>query len=290
MALPLQVQCAALLRLRATHPHRLRPQRTIPGPLLLLPASIAALMLLASPLTNWLSAAALFACTLLVYALIHVVRITRGHVPGAPPSARAAALADTLRVAERGPRGGAQDGDHDLYDGTGCYDGGGGGSRSSGPPGDAWFRSLLNSYRRVPAREQAAAAAVQAFELEMHAVDDEAEQWTRDDDGRSAQSTNGIGDGGSGGVDGSVDGGGGGGGGGGGRGGSEPARLLNGLRERGYSGARADEESAGAATHTVAGPPSGGAAAAAGSGGLLLREGEEFVTEVSLDDPNEIIE
>jgi len=145
------VQCAALLRLRATHPHRLRPQRTIPGPLLLLPASIAALMLLASPLTNWLSAAALFACTLLVYALIHVVRITRGHVPGAPPSARAAALADTLRVAERGPRGGAQDGDHDLYDGTGCYDGGGGGSRSSGPPGDAWFRSLLNSYRRVPA-------------------------------------------------------------------------------------------------------------------------------------------
>ena len=94
------MQCASLLRLRRTHPHRLRPRVILPARLLALPVGIAGIILLLSPWRNWLAAAGLLLSTLLIYALIHLVRLALGHSPNAPPSARAAAAADSLRVVE----------------------------------------------------------------------------------------------------------------------------------------------------------------------------------------------
>lgn len=88
-------QCGALLRLRATHPHRLRPTRTAPAPLLACPATIAAAVLLCSPLSHWLVAASLLGGTLAVYAALTSVRR-----PHAAPSSRALAAAERLGVVE----------------------------------------------------------------------------------------------------------------------------------------------------------------------------------------------
>ena len=50
------MQCAAVLRLRSTHPHRVRPRTILPAKLLLVPVGIAVLTLLLSPMGNWLAA------------------------------------------------------------------------------------------------------------------------------------------------------------------------------------------------------------------------------------------
>ena len=46
------VQCATVLRLRRTHPHRLRPSYTLPAPL---PALCALLLLVLTPAHGWLA-------------------------------------------------------------------------------------------------------------------------------------------------------------------------------------------------------------------------------------------
>ena len=90
------VQCATVLRLRRTHPHRLRPNYTLPAPL---PALCALLLLLVlTPARGWLAALSLFLVCLLLYAIIHLVRLAQGHKPAAPPSARATAAVEALPV------------------------------------------------------------------------------------------------------------------------------------------------------------------------------------------------
>ena len=66
------VQCATILRLRRTHPHRLRPSYTLPAPLLALPALCALLLLVLTPARGWLAALSLFLVCLLLYAIIHL--------------------------------------------------------------------------------------------------------------------------------------------------------------------------------------------------------------------------
>ena len=143
-------QCGALLRLRSTHPHRLRPRTTIPAPLLLLPVGVATTSLALSPLRNWLVAGMITLATLLIYALIHLTRLTQGKPLGAPASARAVAAADALRVAEptEEERRENEAREREL-------------AASSSPPGDAWFTNLLSaSYSSVPSRERRIASEV----------------------------------------------------------------------------------------------------------------------------------
>jgi len=92
------VQCATVLRLRRTHPHRLRPSYTLPAPLLALPALCALLLLVLTPARGWLAALSLFLVCLLLYAIIHLVRLAQGHKPAAPPSARATTAVEALPV------------------------------------------------------------------------------------------------------------------------------------------------------------------------------------------------
>ena len=156
------VQCAAVTRLRVTHPHRLRPRHILPTPLLALPVGVAATTLLLSPWRNWLGALSLIAATLVTYALIHLGRFASGRPTlGAPPSARAAAAVDHLaRVAEPSA-------DDIAFE------------RVQTEDNDAWFRNLLGGARQARQREQAVAAeVVQAFELTQ--LESASEPWTRD--------------------------------------------------------------------------------------------------------------
>lgn len=138
--------------------------------MLILPAGIGAAVLVGSPLRNWLAAASVAAATLLIYSLIHLGRLSAGHKLGAPPSARATAAAEALSVAVppyagAGGEGGAADAaDSEIGEtaesGRSCAadrapQSNGSGSRGNG---DAWFGKLVASYRRVPDREQQAAA------------------------------------------------------------------------------------------------------------------------------------
>ena len=165
------VQCAAVVRLRETHPHRIRPQHTIPAPFLLLPVAIASAMLLASPLRNWLLALGLLGATLGAYALIHFGRMRKGHRPGQPPSARSAAAVEALAVAVPPYGGGGGVGGGAEVDGAEeeGEEGGQTTAHSTGSTriaaGDAWFTKLVASYRRVPDEERQ-----QAEEVHAHGV------------------------------------------------------------------------------------------------------------------------
>jgi hypothetical protein len=87
------MQCAALVRLRKTHPHRLRPKTIIPAPLLLLPISVAVGIIAFSPAHHWAAAALLLGGTVVIYLILALVRQR-----GATPSARALAVAEALGV------------------------------------------------------------------------------------------------------------------------------------------------------------------------------------------------
>jgi hypothetical protein len=174
-------QCGAVVRLRATHPHRVRPSRLLPVPLLIFPVSIAAAVLAASPARNWLSAALLLGATALLYALIHITRCMQGHKLGAPPSARAAAAAEALQVVvpPYGPDADPAEmeaADSEAAELTRVRRPTRGIDAADGGPGDAWFGRLVESYRQVPNREAVATEVVQAFE--MTAL--EASEWSRD--------------------------------------------------------------------------------------------------------------
>ena len=84
------------MRLRRTHPHRLRPARTLPAPFLLLPVLCALALYALTPLATWLAAFSLLCATLVSYALIHLGRFAHGHKLSDPPSARATAASGAL--------------------------------------------------------------------------------------------------------------------------------------------------------------------------------------------------
>ena len=86
-AINVLMQCLALLRLRATHPHRLRPARIIPFPFLCFPMAIATAILAFSPTSHWVAAAVLLMATLTVYLLLALLKR-----PGGTASARALAI------------------------------------------------------------------------------------------------------------------------------------------------------------------------------------------------------
>ena len=200
------VQCATVLRLRRTHPHRLRPRLTLPAPLLLAPAACALLLLGLTPWRTWLAAVSLLVATLVAYAVIHLARLTKGHRFGAPPSARATAAVEALAVVvppfADGVAGGGGDGGS-LDDGERSVDAGeesaaaAAGGRRHGGRGDAWFGQLLPAYRRVPgtapdreAEHARASSAVAAFEMTererahfVGARDDARDDDDHDDDG-----------------------------------------------------------------------------------------------------------
>ena len=70
------VQCATVLRLRRTHPHRLRPSYTLPAPLLALPALCALLLLLLpTPARGWLAALSLFLVRHLLSAAVEALAV-----------------------------------------------------------------------------------------------------------------------------------------------------------------------------------------------------------------------
>ena len=160
------MQCASLHRLRRTHPHRLRPRHTLPERFLWLPASIAATCLLLSPWRNWVAAGSVVGCTLLAYGFIHLARLTQGHSPGEPPSARAVAAAEALRVVEPTEEQLAEQRREAA-------------AQAQRASGDAWFASLVASasYARVSRTDsQIASEVVRAFEMEQLARDDDEEQ------------------------------------------------------------------------------------------------------------------
>jgi Flp pilus assembly protein CpaB len=55
-------------------------------------------VLVLTPARGWLAALSLFLVCLLLYAIIHLVRLAQGHKPAAPPSARATAAVEALPV------------------------------------------------------------------------------------------------------------------------------------------------------------------------------------------------
>ena len=173
------VQCATILRLRRTHPHRLRPSYTLPAPLLALPALCALLLLVLTPARGWLAALSLFLACLLLYVIIHLVRLAQGHKPAAPPSARATAAVEALAVVVPPFNPSAHDNVHEA-DGV-CGDGRSsraaprhagytrhaGHTRHAGQ-GDAWFARLTQRYRPLSDREQEmqrAEGQLQGFEM-----------------------------------------------------------------------------------------------------------------------------
>eukprot|EP00908_Phaeocystis_cordata_P006403 Transcript_17015.p1 GENE.Transcript_17015~~Transcript_17015.p1 ORF type:complete len:668 (-),score=283.06 Transcript_17015:649-2652(-) len=68
------MQLAAALRLRASHPHLPRPERTLPLAGFAPPALLATLVLAAAPPRHWAAAATLLGATLCAYALLHACR------------------------------------------------------------------------------------------------------------------------------------------------------------------------------------------------------------------------
>jgi len=169
------VQCATVLRLRRTHPHRLRPSYTLPAPLLALPALCALLLLVLTPARGWLAALSLFLVCLLLYAIIHLVRLAQGHKPAAPPSARATAAVEALAVVVPPFNASAHGIAHEA-DGV-CGDGRSSravmSAHSRAAPrhagqGDAWFARLTQRYRPLSDREQEmqrAEGQLQGFEM-----------------------------------------------------------------------------------------------------------------------------
>jgi hypothetical protein len=241
------IQCASVVRLRITHPHRQRPARTMPVPLLLLPVAIAAATLALSPLRNWLVAVGLIVATIVAYALIHLVRRALGHAAlGAPPSARAAAAAEALRVAEPA----------DEFE------------RVHTDDGDAWFANLLGGTRRRN-QQQAAAEVVQAFELsEFRRGTEDLGSGSDDSDAENGDSLP---------MNRNPE--------------ANPARSA----EAAAVAAAAAWAAVSAAPPSPDGDPplassepaSGESASGESGDALLLREGEEFVTEVRLDDDDD---
>ena len=274
------MQCASLHRLRRTHPHRLRPRHTLPERFLWLPASIAATCLLLSPWRNWVAAGSVVGCTLLAYGFIHLARLTQGHSPGEPPSARAVAAAEALRVVEPTEEQLAEQRREAA-------------AQAQRASGDAWFASLVASasYARVSRTDsQIASEVVRAFEMEQLARDDDEEQnddeeerpraaiaaaadeEEDDDEVRVVARGNGralVGD-------------------------APTAARSSGGGSRG-GGTRLVAARVSAATASATVPPAPTTApapqmvASSAESQLLVAEGEEFVTEVSLDG-DEIIE
>ena len=306
------MQCAAVLRLRSTHPHRLRPKRTLPSRLLALPVGIAAIAILSAPAATWFAAIALLVATLVAYLLIHASRLAAGVRPGGPASARAVAAAMSMRVAEPGDEyaahGEGEEGDDlgeaDAYAHSCARSGGGvgggyahamresveaGGGAGDVPRGDAWFGQLLAGvgYRSVPqrkdgAREAAARAAMSVFEVPQASemlADGEVEMssllqgmtppW-RDRDGDHTPPT------------------------------GSPSASEAALQPRDDASVSVTVQEVGSASGScdVTSPPSvpapqpgsaQGSAPGSVAGSMLLREGEEYVTEVSLDDETDDI-
>jgi len=136
------MQCLALLRLRATHPHRLRPTTIIPFPVLCFPMAIALAILFLSPASHWLAAAVLLVATLAVYCCLAILKR-----PGGTASARALAI-EIYHSARLGVLHADDEPPHDERRGTLPF-----------------LSRIFASYRQVPSSAETAAQAVQAFEM-----------------------------------------------------------------------------------------------------------------------------